>query len=130
MCATQTLLLRQKYRLNNLDVDYITGVGELQELIKDDYNVTLPEIITTERVESSTQYLLQGRCVVVFNGSPYVLIMPATIFDFLQTPERFKYKSRVCKSLRANTSSFIFNYFITSWSLHCYHNIPWRAIAN
>ncbi len=81
------LVAEVKYRLNNLDVDYITGVGELQELIKDDYNVTLPEIITTERVDSSTQYLLQGRCVVVFNGSPYVLIMPATIFDFLQTPE-------------------------------------------
>ena len=81
------LVAEVKYRLNNLDVDYVTGVGELQELIKDDYKVTLPEIITTERVDSSTQYLLQGRCVVIFNGSPYVLIMPATIFDFLQTPE-------------------------------------------
>lgn len=81
------LVAEVKYRLNNLEVDYVSGVGELQELIKDDFNVTLPEIITTERVDSSTEYLLQGRCVVVFNGSPYVLIMPATIFDFLQTPE-------------------------------------------
>lgn len=76
-----------KFRINNLDIDYVTGVGELQELIKDDFNVTLPEIITTERVDRCTNYLLEGRCVVVLNGSPYVLIMPATIFDFLQTPE-------------------------------------------
>ena len=31
--------------------------------------------------------LLQGRVVVIVNGSPYALIMPAILIDFLSSPE-------------------------------------------
>lgn len=85
--ANSDLVSEIKYRLNNLKVNYFSSMGELMELIKDDANTTLPEIIATERVDKATNLLLEGRVVVIYNGSPYVMVMPATIFDFLTTPE-------------------------------------------
>lgn len=85
--ANSDLVAEVKYRLNNLDVDYLISVGELSQLIKDDMDTSLPETLSTERVDNSVSYLLQGRVVVIYNGCPYVLIMPATILDFLSSPE-------------------------------------------
>lgn len=85
--ANSDLVAEVKFRLNNLDVEYLNSMGELKELIKDDMHTTLPEIISTERVDRATTLLLEGRVVVIYNGSPYVMVMPATIFDFLTTPE-------------------------------------------
>lgn len=85
--ANSDLVAEVKYRLNNLAVDYLSSVGELVQLIKDDASTTLPEIISTERVDKATSLLLQGRVVVIYNGAPYVLIMPSTLLDFLASPE-------------------------------------------
>ena len=85
--ANSDLVAEVKYRLNNLEIDYLVSIGELEQVIKDDIHTSVPEMITTERVDKAVSYLLQGRVVVVYNGSPYVLIMPATLFDFLTVQE-------------------------------------------
>lgn len=85
--ANADLIAEVKYRLNNLEVDYISSIGELQQLIRDDISTTVPETIATERVDKSISHLLEGRVVVIFNGVPYVIIMPATMLDFLSSPE-------------------------------------------
>ncbi len=85
--ANSDLVAEVKYRLNNLDVDYCSSVGELEQFIKDDITTTLPEAVSTERVDRATSYLLQGRVVIVYNGCPYVLVVPITIFDFLKSQE-------------------------------------------
>lgn len=85
--ANADLVAEVKYRLNNIDVDYCLSVGELEQFIKDDIDTTLPEAVQTERVDRATSYLLQGRVVIVYNGCPYVLVVPITIFDFLKSQE-------------------------------------------
>ncbi len=85
--ANPDLVAEVKYRINNIDVDYCLSVGELEQFIKDDIDTTLPEAVQTERVDRATSYLLQGRVVVVYNGCPYVLVVPITIFDFLKSQE-------------------------------------------
>ncbi len=85
--ANNDLVAEVKYRLNNIDVDYCSSVGELEQFIKDDITSTLPEAVSTERVDRATSYLLQGRVVIVYNGCPYVLVVPITIFDFLKSQE-------------------------------------------
>ena len=85
--ANSDLVAEVKYRLNNLEVDYLTSIGELQQLIKDDMDTTIPETISTERVDKAVNHILQGRVVVIYNGVPYVIVMPATFLDFLSSPE-------------------------------------------
>ena len=85
--ANASLVSETKFRLNNLDVDYVLSCSELIQLIKDDAETTLPEIMTTERADKACSYLLQGRIIVIYNGSPYALILPVTLFDFISSQE-------------------------------------------
>ncbi len=47
----------------------------------------IPEVLATERPDKATKYLLQGRVIILVNGSPYSLIAPATLIDFMTSPE-------------------------------------------
>ena len=85
--ANSSLVSETKYRLNNLEVDYVLSCSELIQLIKDDPETTLPEILTTERADKACSSLLQGRVILIYNGSPYALILPVTLFDFITSQE-------------------------------------------
>lgn len=75
-----------KYRINNLDVDTILSSGQLEQLIEDN-NSLFPELIASERPDKAANHLLEGRVVVIVNGSPYSLIMPGVFIDFMSSPE-------------------------------------------
>lgn len=81
------LVSEVKYRLNNLDIDSLLSAGELEQLLTDDNILGVPKILVTERPDNAVKNLLQGRVVVIVNGSPYALIMPAILIDFLSSPE-------------------------------------------
>lgn len=84
--ANSSLVEEVKYRINNLDVDSILSSGQLEQLIEDD-NSLFPEIIASERPDKAVNHLLEGRVVVIVNGSPYSLIMPGVFIDFMSSPE-------------------------------------------
>lgn len=85
--ANDDLVAEVKYRINNLEIDSLLSSGQLEQLIIDDNELGIPEILSTERPDKTAKYLLQGRVVVLVNGSPYSLIMPATLIDFMSSPE-------------------------------------------
>ena len=102
--ANSSLVSEAKYRLNNLDVDYVLSSSELIQLICDDPDTTLPVILTTERADKACSSLLQGRVVIIYNGSPYALILPVTLFDFFTSQEDINLNyhfSNLLKVLRA-----------------------------
>lgn len=76
-----------KYRLNNLEVDSLLSAGNLEQLVCDSNILGIPEMISTERPDKATKYLLQGRVIVIVNGTPYGLIIPSIFIDFLTSPE-------------------------------------------
>lgn len=85
--ANDDLIAEVKYRINNLEVDSVLSSGQLEQLIINDNKLGIPEILSTERPDKSAKYLLQGRVIVLINGSPYSLVMPATLIDFMSSPE-------------------------------------------
>ncbi len=85
--ANTELVNEVKHRVNNLDLDYIISSGQLEELIKENSKSSLPEVISTERPDTAASSLLEGKVVVIVNGTPIVLIAPCTFFDLLESPE-------------------------------------------
>ena len=85
--ANDDLVAEVKYRLNNIDVDYLVSSGQLEQLLEDNTKYSLPQIISTERPDKTSTYLLEGRIAIIVNGSPYALIVPAVFVDFLQSSE-------------------------------------------
>ena len=85
--TNEDLVNEVKYRLNNLEVDSLLSAGELEQLIVDSNLLGIPEVLSTERPDKATKYLLKGRVVVIVNGTPYGIIMPAVLLDFLTSSE-------------------------------------------
>lgn len=98
--ANNELVSEVKYRLNNINVDYLISSGQLEQLIEDNGKYSLPQLISTERPDKATNYLLEGRVVVLVNGSPYSLIAPGTLIDFISSPEDLNLKYQFANMLK------------------------------
>ena len=91
--ANEDLIAEVKFRLNNLDVDSLLSAGQLEQLISDSSNISIPQIISTERPDKASSYLLDGRVIILVNGSPYAIITPGILSDFLSSPDDKNLKS-------------------------------------
>ena len=98
--ANSDLVAEVKYRINNLDIDSLLSSGQLEQLISDNNSLGLPKTISTERPDNATQHLLEGRVIVLVNGSPFALIFPAIMIDFLTSPEDRNLKTIFSNFLR------------------------------
>lgn len=98
--ANNDLIAEVKYRINNLGVDSLISSGQLEQLIQDDASLTIPQMIATERPDKAALHLLEGRVVIIVNGSPYVLIVPAMLVDFMSSPEDINLKYQYSNLLR------------------------------
>ena len=98
--ANGDLVAEVKYRINNLEIDSLLSSGQLEQLISDNNSLGLPKAISTERPDNAVQHLLEGRVVVLVNGSPYALILPSIMIDFLTSPEDRNLKSIFANFLR------------------------------
>ena len=90
--TSNNLITEIKRRINNLDIDYLTSSGQLEQLIQDNPNNIYPQVIATERPDKAVNYILDGRVCLIVNGSPYVLIVPGVFLDFLSSPEDLNVK--------------------------------------
>lgn len=101
--ANNDLVAEVKYRINNLNVDNIISSGQLEQLIQDNSSILFPQLIASERPDKAANHLLEGRVLIIVNGSPYALIVPGVFIDFLSSPEdvnlRFQY-SNLLKIIR------------------------------
>lgn len=100
--ANDDLIAEVKFRLNNLDVDSILSAGQLEQLITDSSNLNIPQLISTERPDKTASYLLDGRVILLVDGSPYAVITPAILSDFLSSPD-----DKNQKALFSNFTKFI-----------------------
>ena len=98
--ANPNLVAEVKYRINNISIDSLLSSGQLEQLIVDSNFLGIPEILSTERPDKTTKYLLQGRVIVLVNGNPYSLVMPSVLIDFMSSPEDSNLKVRFANFLR------------------------------
>ena len=78
-------------RLDSLDTDAITlGYQSLAEsLIKTRWYNPFPKIRTTERPDVASAQLLEGSVIVICDNSPEVMLLPTSIFDFMQQTDDY-----------------------------------------
>lgn len=74
-------------KLKKIDIDGILDSGYIRELIEGNQKSIFPKVISTERPDQSCMSLLNGKIVILVENSPYVLILPAVLSDFFQSPE-------------------------------------------
>jgi spore germination protein KA len=58
-------------------------------MIEDNPFSPFPQLSTTERPDVASGALLEGRVLIMVEGSPFTLIAPTTLFALLQSPEDY-----------------------------------------
>ncbi len=122
--ANEDLVNEVRYRIGNLDVDSITTSGSLEQLIQDDSSVLFPQLFATERSDRACNNILAGRVVILVNGSPYVLIAPAVLVDFISSPEDTNIKHqygnlvRFIRSLAFFVAMFLPSIYVAITNFH------------
>ncbi|MBQ7849725.1 MAG: spore germination protein [Clostridia bacterium] len=85
--ADEGLVRRVKARLDGIGADHVMSIGALQQLIEDRPFSLLPQFVLTERPDRAASMLLEGQIVLVLDGSPQVLALPAGLLHLLHTPD-------------------------------------------
>ena len=81
------VLKEVKLRLDKIDVDGISGIGQLEEVLSDSKYSLFPLFDFTGRPDYAVSCLLNGRFIIIVDGNPMVLIGPGTFTLLLKSPE-------------------------------------------
>ncbi|MCP3028977.1 spore germination protein [Halobacillus sp. A5] len=98
--ATDELVKEVRNRLEKIETDSIIESGNIEEFIQDQTSTPFPQLINSERPDAAVGNLLEGRVVILIDGTPFVLIAPATFFQFFQSPEDYYQRADIASLLR------------------------------
>nr|WP_245533942.1 spore germination protein [Effusibacillus pohliae] len=98
--ADPTLRQEVLNRLQRVDIDGVLESGNIEELIEDNSISPFPQVINTERVDVAVASLLEGRVVILTDGTPFALVVPVTMFSLLQSAEDYYYRFLIGTAIR------------------------------
>lgn len=78
-----------KKRLRRIEIDGVLESGYLEELIKDSPYSFFPTVGNTEKPDKAAAQLLEGRIVIITDGTPFVLSVPYLFIESLHTSEDY-----------------------------------------
>lgn len=98
--ANEKIVNEVRNRLNRIDIDSILESGYIEQLIEDVTFTTFPTLYHTERPDTVTGNLLEGRVAIFVNGTPFVLLAPALFIQFFQSVEDYYARFDIASALR------------------------------
>lgn len=83
------LLKEVEGRISRLDIDFLAESGYVEQMIEDNTFSVFQQVQNTERPDRVITALLEGRIAILLDGTPFVLVVPATFSMLLQSPEDY-----------------------------------------
>ena len=87
--SDSTLVDEVTSRLKRIKIDGILESGYIEEMIVDHPFSPFSQVLTTERPDVAGACLLEGRVVILIDGTPITLIAPCTFASLMQAPEDY-----------------------------------------
>ena len=132
--ASSDLVEQISNKLNSINMDGIIDSGYIREkLIKKES--VFPVINITERPDTASQALLEGKIIIIVDNSPYVMIIPTFFIDLLHTPDDYYQKPinttfiRIIRLISFVMAIFLPAYYI-SVTTHNTSSIPISLLTN
>ncbi|MDQ0879409.1 spore germination protein [Peribacillus sp. V2I11] len=94
------LLTEVKERLSKIEVDEVASSNTIEEWINDDTWTPWPTMLVTERPDVVAGNLMEGRVAIFVDGTPFPLLLPATMSQFFQTAEDYYMRWNIASFLR------------------------------
>ncbi|MBU7594767.1 spore germination protein [Metabacillus halosaccharovorans] len=87
--VNEDILSEVKLRINKINASGILDTGNVEEFITDETFTFFPLVYNSERPDSISGNILEGKIAILLDGSPFVLIVPSVFTDFFQSTEDY-----------------------------------------
>ena len=94
--AKEDLVNKCNRLLNNINVDRIIDSGELKQYLIKEGKSVFPAAKLTERPDVIAHALLNGKVVIIVENSPFAIILPAVLADYINPiSDNYVYSSNI-----------------------------------
>ncbi|WP_134685556.1 spore germination protein [Brevibacillus migulae] len=90
--AEQENINTMRQRIESLQVDSIVDASVLAQYLSDNGLTVFPLMQQTERPDRVVSGLMQGQLAVIVNGSPFAILGPTSLIQFLHSPDDFYFR--------------------------------------
>ncbi|MCL2874302.1 MAG: spore germination protein [Defluviitaleaceae bacterium] len=94
------ILEETQKRIKNINIDAVLDSGYIEQLIEKSWASPFPQAQATERPDKVASAILEGRIAIVVDNTPFVLIVPATLDTFFQSPDDYYQRFELASLLR------------------------------
>jgi spore germination protein len=94
------LVTEIKRRISSIDLDNVQESGFIEQWIEDSFLSPFPQIQHTERPDKVTAAISQGRVGILVDGTPFALLAPVTLGQFLQSQEDYYDRWQIGTAIR------------------------------
>ncbi|MBP2001883.1 spore germination protein KA [Paenibacillus shirakamiensis] len=98
--AEQSLVDEVRRRLSSIEINEVLESAYIEEFIQDHTFTPFPTVFNTERPDTAVSNLLEGRVVLIVDGTPFVLIMPVVFAQFFQSAEDYSQRYDIAILMR------------------------------
>lgn len=74
-------------RIEGCNVDYVSSIGMLEQLLEDDPYALLPQVIATERPDRAASFLMSGQVLIAMENAPQMLALPMNALQLFHAPD-------------------------------------------
>ncbi|WP_082692710.1 spore germination protein [Bacillus sp. FJAT-29814] len=97
----KTLIEEIENRLHRITIDGVLESGYIEQFIEDNPYSPFPQVLYTERPDVASANLLEGRAVLMIEGTPISLIAPVSFFSLFQSHEDYYERFWVGSTIRS-----------------------------
>jgi len=87
-------------RIQRIKIDVVLESGYIEEMIEDQTFTLFPQVKPTERPDVAVSGLLEGKVILITDGTPHALMAPATFAAEMQSPEDYYHRWPVSSFFR------------------------------
>ncbi len=95
-----SLLNDVKETLNQANLEAILESEYLEEILQSNTRSPFPTVLNTERPDTVVGNILEGRIAILVHGTPFALVVPATLTQLMQSPEDYNQQSYIATFVR------------------------------
>ena len=122
--ADESSLREVKRRLAGVNVDYVSSLGMLEQLLEDDPWSLAPQAVTTERPDRAASFLLSGQILIAMENAPQVMALPMNLIQLFHAPDdsalRFQYGTflRLLRLVGVAAALLVPSFFVALTTYH------------
>lgn len=89
-----------KKRLKSVDIDGVLSAGKLEQYMESNTYTVFPQTFSTERPDRAIGNMMEGRIILLVEGTPLALIYPAIFMQFFQAVEDYTQRTVIASFVR------------------------------